>query len=156
MRLNLGQNEWPISGFINIDIDPDTNPDVIADAAFLPYEDGSVDEIYAGHLLEHFDIEQDVLREWARVLRKGGKITICVPDIDKSLQAYRSGNMLPSFLNQVVYGAKNRDQQNHHQIFTKEILRKQMEQYFTEVKELTNCPYWVADVSWQTTMEGIK
>ena len=155
-KLNLGQNEWRMEGWINIDIDPSTNPDIIADAAHLPYEDNSIDEIYAGHLLEHFDIEQEVLREWHRVLKPGGKITICVPDIEKSLSEWRNGNMLESFLNQVVYGAKNRDAQNHHQIFTKEILQRQMVEYFKDVKEITKCPYWVSDVVWQTTMEGTK
>ena len=42
------------------------------DITKLPYEDESVDLIYASHVLEYFDREEvvDILSEWTRVLKK--------------------------------------------------------------------------------------
>jgi predicted SAM-dependent methyltransferase len=48
-----------------------------------PFSDNSVDEIMAYHLIEHFDFMQgqDVLREWHRVLKPGGRLHIETPDM---------------------------------------------------------------------------
>jgi len=82
IKLNLGSNSVRIPGFINVDLVKHPNVDVVANALKLPYKDGEVDEILASHLIEHFDyIEgQQALKEWYRVLKKGGKITIECPD----------------------------------------------------------------------------
>jgi hypothetical protein len=54
----------------------------------LPYADGSVDEIRASHILEHFTFgdAQKAMEEWSRVLKPGGRIRISVPDVDKVLK----------------------------------------------------------------------
>tara|TARA_Y100000361_G_scaffold152981_1_gene173685 strand:- start:1770 stop:2324 length:555 start_codon:yes stop_codon:yes gene_type:complete len=54
------------------------------DITKLPYEDESVDLIYASHVLEYFDREEvvSVLQEWTRVLKKGGVLRIAVPDFE--------------------------------------------------------------------------
>ncbi len=46
----------------------------------LAYKDESVDEIYASHVLEHFPYNktQEVLNDWVRVLKPGGRIRIPV------------------------------------------------------------------------------
>ena len=48
------------------------------DITKLPYEDETVDLIYASHVLEYFDREEavDILTEWTRVLKKGGVLRI--------------------------------------------------------------------------------
>ncbi len=49
------------------------------------FEDSSFSEIYASHILEHFDYVNDVgqaLAEWSRVLEPGGKIYLGVPDLE--------------------------------------------------------------------------
>ena len=40
----------------------------------LPYEDNTVDLIYASHVIEYFDTQEVkiVLKEWKRVLKKDG------------------------------------------------------------------------------------
>ena len=45
----------------------------------MPYEDGSVDRIYALHFLEHLSSPVHCLRECQRVLRSGGTLNIVVP-----------------------------------------------------------------------------
>ena len=54
------------------------------DITKLPHEDESVDLIYASHVLEYFDREEvlPILREWVRVLKRGGTLRIAVPDFE--------------------------------------------------------------------------
>jgi predicted SAM-dependent methyltransferase len=49
----------------------------------LPFEPGTVDEIYAGHLLEHFPFIDGMkaLYYWYSLLKDGGTISVTVPDI---------------------------------------------------------------------------
>lgn len=60
------------------------------DITKLPYEDESVDVIYASHVLEYFDREEakTVLQEWIRVLKKGGTLRIAVPDFEAMATMY--------------------------------------------------------------------
>jgi predicted SAM-dependent methyltransferase len=156
IKLNIGCWEFKREGFVNIDIDP-AYGEVVADASKLPYEDATVDEIFAGHILEHFGQHDDVLKEWHRVLKPGGLITIVVPDMEKGLDQFRIGTIQLDWLNQIVFGGQDREEQNHHQIFTEDILIRQMQQYFPDaeiipahrVRELI-----VADVAWQTIAQG--
>jgi len=50
------------------------------------FADGTFSEIYASHVVEHFDYKNELaptLKEWFRVMEPGGKIYISVPDMDK-------------------------------------------------------------------------
>jgi len=49
------------------------------------FADETFAEIYASHVLEHFDYKNElteVLKEWRRVLQPGGKLYISVPNLD--------------------------------------------------------------------------
>jgi predicted SAM-dependent methyltransferase len=82
IRLNIGAGSTVIEGFTPIDRKLGT------EAYPLPYADGSVDEIRASHILEHFTFgdAQKAMEEWSRVLKPGGRIRISVPDVDKVLK----------------------------------------------------------------------
>jgi SAM-dependent methyltransferase len=86
MKLNLGAGYEHLGpDWYRIDLDPDTLPDVVADVRTLPKEwDGKVDEIRAVDILEHLSYRDTVpaLKEWARVLKPGGRIFIQVPAAD--------------------------------------------------------------------------
>ena len=60
--------------------------DHLGNAADLSrFSDCSFDDIYASHVLEHFDYKDDLsstLREWNRVLKPFGQLYVSVPDID--------------------------------------------------------------------------
>ncbi|QNE21654.1 class I SAM-dependent methyltransferase [Kribbella qitaiheensis] len=49
-----------------------------ASALELPFEDGSFDTVIANHMLYHVDDPARALREFARVLRPGGKLAVAV------------------------------------------------------------------------------
>lgn len=46
----------------------------------LPFKSGTMDYVYSSHLLEDFEDWKPCLREWTRVLKKGGKLIILMPD----------------------------------------------------------------------------
>lgn len=85
MRLHLGCGKKYRQGWVNID--GGGRCDVVHDLSTpLPYGDGEALEIEAIHLFEHFypqDVE-GILTDWHRVLMKGGKLTLEMPDIYKS------------------------------------------------------------------------
>jgi phosphatidylethanolamine/phosphatidyl-N-methylethanolamine N-methyltransferase len=58
----------------------------------LPFSDGSVDRLIATHVLEHVYKPHEVLREWNRVLKPGGAMSILIPT-DPGL-AWRIGRAL--------------------------------------------------------------
>lgn len=84
VRLNLGSGRhyWPNA--INIDLDE--RADIVGPVTDLGmFESESVDEIYAIHLFEHLERTQvgEILNEWFRVLKKGGKLVLELPCLDK-------------------------------------------------------------------------
>lgn len=49
------------------------------DATRLSFADDSFDRVIAAHVLEHLYKPHEVLREWARVLKPGGLLTLVLP-----------------------------------------------------------------------------
>lgn len=82
--LNLGCGSETIDrpGWENIDLEPRAPRVIAADCLALPHQDESVDGVVTSHLLEHLPDTGAALREWARVLRPGGELLVCVPDAD--------------------------------------------------------------------------
>ena len=85
MKLHLGCYGKKIPDFVNVDIRPEVNPDLLDDAFKLEkVKNGSVDLIYASHVLEHGDFNETemALQRWSDVLKSGGKIRLAVPDME--------------------------------------------------------------------------
>jgi len=78
IRLNVGAGDAPMPDYVNLDIKSGV------DCRALPYEDDSVDEIRASHVLEHFPRAETMatIRHWRNKLKPGGLLKIAVPDID--------------------------------------------------------------------------
>ena len=84
-RLHIGGRQkrpgWEI---LNVNAGPDV--DHLGDAINLArFAQGSFVEVYASHVLEHFDYQQGLLQaltEWQRVLAPGGALRLSVPDLD--------------------------------------------------------------------------
>lgn len=51
----------------------------IADATRLPYADSSFDRLVSFYNLEHLPRPHEVLKEWKRVVKPGGNISIAIP-----------------------------------------------------------------------------
>jgi ubiquinone/menaquinone biosynthesis C-methylase UbiE len=52
---------------------------VLAEAEGLPFEDAEFDRVIASHVLEHVYYPHKVLKEWDRVLKPGGLLSIVLP-----------------------------------------------------------------------------
>ena len=82
--------------YINVDLYPlpQGKYDAHFDVSKLPYEDNSVDEIRAFHIIEHFDFfeSQHVLNEWYRVLKPGGRLWVETPDFLATCDAFVKGD----------------------------------------------------------------
>lgn len=89
--LNLGSRNRAIPEFLNMDCDQHPGVDVVGDVSDLSrFADGSIPEVMASHILEHFEYHKTlaVLKEWARVLEPGGKLYVAVPDFERCVQLY--------------------------------------------------------------------
>jgi predicted SAM-dependent methyltransferase len=87
-KRDLG-DEW-------IGIDGATYPHVqYHDITKLDFENNSVTEIYASHVLEYFNRDEavDVLKEWYRVLKPGGILRVAVPDFGIMAGMYIGRNL---------------------------------------------------------------
>jgi SAM-dependent methyltransferase len=90
-RLHLGCGNIKLPGFCNVDALETIAVDVIDDIRKLHrFPNGSVQEIYACHVLEHFghDEIQPILSRWLQILQPGGVLRISVPDIDRIVRIY--------------------------------------------------------------------
>ncbi len=88
-RLHIGGRERR-EGWEILDVNPGDHVDHVGDAIDLSrFETGTFAEVYASHVLEHFDYREGLLaalREWRRVLKDGGILRLSVPDIDTLAQ----------------------------------------------------------------------
>jgi len=118
IRLNLGGGIKPIEGFINID--RVTGEEVYP----LDYPDGSVDQIRASHVLEHFSHQQvsEVVNHWVAKLKPGGCLRIAVPDFEKVAAAYLKG--VPINVQGHVMGGHLNDDDRHGCLFDRETLQE--------------------------------
>jgi predicted SAM-dependent methyltransferase len=86
------------SGWEVLDANPGPCVDHVGNAADLSrFETGTFTEVYASHVLEHFDYKDELLatlKEWHRVLRPGGMLHISVPDMDTLARLFLERQLL--------------------------------------------------------------
>jgi len=89
IKLHLGCGNMLLKDWVNCDL-YNPNAEVKCDAKEIPYEDETVDVIYNCHLIEHFDFFEAfvVLKEWYRVLKKGGVLVTETPDMFASCKKF--------------------------------------------------------------------
>ena len=98
-----------LASAIGIDILKDhSQAEAISSGDQLPFKDEALDYVAASHNLEHYADVQKTLREWKRVLRKGGVLGVVVPD-DRIIDTL---SLNPQ----------------HRQAFTPELLKEQIQQ----------------------------
>ncbi len=131
MKLHIGCGFRNLPGYKHFDIRKlDEHIDYVGSAQDLSqFPDGSIEEIYACHLLEHFGRNQvnEVLKEWYRVICPGnGQIRIAVPDFGAVVEEYRNTHDLFPLLG-LLYGGQDYDFNFHYVTFDFDSLRKRLE-----------------------------
>lgn len=132
-KLHLGCGQKHIPGFMHVDALPYSHVDVVGPVHELPFvPSGSVELIYACHVLEHFGRHEvdGVLREWLRVLAPSGVLRLAVPDFAACARLYVDGSLargVDEILGLVVGG--QRDQYDYHKmIFDEASLTKRLKE----------------------------
>jgi predicted SAM-dependent methyltransferase len=84
-RLHIG-GQVRSAGWEVLDANPGPCVDHVANASNLQaFQDNAFDQIYASHVVEHFDYQNqllETLKEWCRVLAPAGTLCVSVPDLD--------------------------------------------------------------------------
>ena len=163
LRINVGCGKppWQLVGFINIDQDPDVQPNEVCDILDLPYEKETVDEIYAGHILEHFNWKEGeaALRYWYGLLKPGGKISVVVPDFDYLIERYAK-NPSPERLRELndTYIYSYSQKSPHKYAYSAALLQEVMTTAgFVDLKRMpVDHRYFTIPVLWQVGYEGVK
>lgn len=130
MRLHIG-GEQPKKGWKILNIQEAPDVDFVGDCGDLSqFEDNSVSEIYASHILEHLGYMEELpnaLKEWYRVLKPNGKIMISVPDLDALCRYFLKPGLKHKdrfHIMRIMFGGQV-DPFDFHKIgFTEEFLRE--------------------------------
>lgn len=89
-RVQIGGGSHYLEGFLNIDIVPPA--DIVWDVREeLPLASESSELIFSEHLLEHLDYPasaKKLAKECFRVLEKGGRLILGVPNSEQAVRAY--------------------------------------------------------------------
>jgi SAM-dependent methyltransferase len=96
VRLNLGCGDKILEGYVNVDVAPSRRgkaPDVLCDLHKLTFDNASADEVLAVHVVEHFWRWEvvDILREWVRVLKHGGRMVLECPNLISACEEFLKG-----------------------------------------------------------------
>ncbi len=158
LKLNLGAGDTLLPGYIPVDCKRGGEAFPLSVPEFggsVP--DESVDEIRASHVLEHFShlLTAQVLAEWVRVLKPGGKLKIAVPDFDRIIAARAAGMPLP--IEQYLMGGHVDDADMHGAIFdessTAQMMRaaglRSVRRWRSEIADCASLPI-------SLNLEGVK
>ena len=97
--------------------------DIAAQLDNIPFEKGSVKEIFSSHVLEHFTREhlrRDLLPYWRSLLQKGGSFRAVAPDGETMAAALASGDMSFEDFREVLLGGQEYEGNFHYDFFSAE------------------------------------
>ncbi len=89
--IHLGCGSINHPKMINVDLRPDGHIHYLSNVEKLPmFPDNYADLIYVSHCLEHisYQILDNVLKEWHRVLKPKGILRVSVPNFDTMIEMY--------------------------------------------------------------------
>lgn len=130
MKLHIGCGNKYLDGYKHVDVYKYKHIDFTTDAKDLSMIlDNEVDEIYACHVLEHFhkDEIKIVLKEWYRVLKKGGVLRLAVPNFEMIVEEYSENKNLNKLLG-LLYGGQNYKYNFHYTVFDYKLLKQYLEE----------------------------
>jgi len=109
-----------------VDIREEVNPDVRMDIQNLDgVDDEAYDIVHASNVLQFFAVQvaQDLLKEWFKKVKIGGKLVIVVPDILKVFERVKEEKGLSPTTSNLIYGAKMHRKDFALTGFTEQMLR---------------------------------
>ena len=150
--LNIGSHDIPIANFINIDIDPVMNPDLLWDATKLreKFQDDTVDFIYCGHFLEHLPITdgQKVIYDFYSILKPFGSIIAVIPDYTKT-----SKDNIEEAEMAIIAGGQHKSLYDEKRLSTM-FKSAKFATWLIDVRDIPWCRF--PQVIWQSAIIGMK
>ena len=146
MKLNIGGGQHPIEGYETVDRQNGQ------EAYPLEFGDGVADEVYASHILEHFSHAEapNVLRDWVRVLKPGGRMRLAVPDAERL-------DFSDPLWHMHAMGAQANEDDYHRSIYNEDRLRRLMEESgLTEVRRWESDNGDCASLPVSLNLEAVK
>ncbi len=129
MKLNLGGGGTRIEGYISVDIDINTKPDLVADITELALQSNSIEAIYISHTLEHFEyhIAESLLHKFYDWLDWGGTLFVAVPSFDKLCEIITKGEGDTDYIRGLFYGNHAYPTDMHKSNWTRQHLTRVVE-----------------------------
>lgn len=105
-KLNIGCYYMILDDFVNIDINPECNPDIIGDIRELNFDKESIDLILASQVIEHFDLIDNkyLFSKFYGWLKSGGHLIIEVPDVGYILDKIENNEWKLEDYKSAIYG----------------------------------------------------
>lgn len=120
-KVELGSGKRPHPGFLTVDVEADSNPDVVGD--FRKFTFHRIQIIRAHHLLEHFSRDEaiDVLKSWYRWLDVNGTLIVETPDFEGICENFNKDRY---WMTRHAYGSQEADWAFHRDGWYEEKFRK--------------------------------
>ncbi|HDR9106892.1 TPA: methyltransferase domain-containing protein [Burkholderia vietnamiensis] len=130
-KVNLGCGHIAMPEYVNVDAREVPGVDVVADVGALPFDKGSVDEVFSSHLVEHFpqeELRRRLLPHWRSMLKPGGRLRAIVPDGEAMLNAVAAGSYSFDEFREVLFGSQDYNGDFHFNLLTPESFTKLVEE----------------------------
>ena len=91
VKINLGSGHYKLDGWVNVDIDLDSNPDVGANlSGGLPFKEGVASLMHTEDFIDQLALENAAgfLKECHRILAPGGVLRVLTPDMQQLAHLY--------------------------------------------------------------------
>ena len=149
MKLNIGSGGDLKEGYLNIDINPDCNPDICLSILKMDFPEASISDIYAKDIIEHI--------EWAKVdglfhkfaiwLMHGGCLYLELPNMAQLAVDIIANNHVEDAMKR-IYGGQTHYGNYHKCGFTPNTIKVQLEKYtFNHIEIIAPQDSWNMKVS---------
>ena len=126
IRINVGCGRVTYDDYINVDLRPLTNVDVVAKADDLPFKKDSIGELYSAHLVEHIPDEHMkdyVMPYWYSLIKPGGIIRVVCPNWIAIIDRFKKGEIEYSFFRELTFGSQEYQENVHRTMYTVESIK---------------------------------
>lgn len=109
LKLNIGCGETKLPGYINVDCEESTKPDLLHDLTKGPflYGDESIDEILCIHNIEHvsFYLWPQIFTEFHRLLKPNAALVLAYPEFEVCAKYFVTNHRgMRDFWRNTLYG----------------------------------------------------